>query len=274
MLAKVNPTTELSYTTHGSGPLPIIVVHGLGLDHQTLRPWFDSLESHGTIVYYDQRGHGQSAKNDPTLTVEEWVQDLEGLRATLGHDRFVLAGHSTGSMIALEYAARFSYRLRGLLLVGAAPALDYPDVILAGVRERGSDDEVATVEGLLAAGPQDDTTLRERLLSILPLFFHKFDPGVIGPLIRGLDVTAQAWRAAWASLGGWSVMDRASEIRCPTLITAGRHDWLTPVGQAERLAAELPYGTLEIFETSGHFPYIEEAARWSSVVNTWLDPLG
>ena len=47
-------------------------------------------------------------------------------------------------------------------------------------------------------------------------------------------------------------------LRCPTLVTVGRRDWLTPVSSAEMIASLIPSAKLVIFEKSGHSPQIEE----------------
>jgi len=64
------------------------------------------------------------------------------------------------------------------------------------------------------------------------------------------------------------------EITVPTLVMAGRHDWITPPAQgAERLHAGLPNSKLIIFEDSGHFPFIEEPDKFVTTVREWINSL-
>lgn len=65
-------------------------------------------------------------------------------------------------------------------------------------------------------------------------------------------------------------VNRLSALTTPVLIIAGRLDWYTPPHQAERLHMALPAAQLVIFDQSGHFPFITEQARFSTVVARWI----
>jgi proline iminopeptidase len=56
---------------------------------------------------------------------------------------------------------------------------------------------------------------------------------------------------------GWTVMDRLSEIRVPTLVMAGRDDFVFPPEHQGQLAAGIPSARLEIIERAGHNPHDE-----------------
>jgi proline iminopeptidase len=66
------------------------------------------------------------------------------------------------------------------------------------------------------------------------------------------------------------VTEKLSRISCPTLITVGRHDWITPVEASEELARHIPGAELIVFEKSGHSPQIEERDSWLSAVRQFL----
>jgi proline iminopeptidase len=53
-------------------------------------------------------------------------------------------------------------------------------------------------------------------------------------------------------LKGWSVMDRLNEIKAPTLILAGRHDFQFPPEHQAELAAGIPTSRLVIIDRAGH----------------------
>ena len=73
----------------------------------------------------------------------------------------------------------------------------------------------------------------------------------------------------------FNVLSRLGEITVPTLVMAGRHDWIAPPTQgAERLHAGLPNSKLVIFENSGHFPFTEEHDKFVTTVRDWLNSLG
>jgi proline iminopeptidase len=60
------------------------------------------------------------------------------------------------------------------------------------------------------------------------------------------------------------------EIKAPTLVGVGRHDPQTPWPDNAAIAAALPAGRLEVFERSGHYPYLEEPERFAAVVSAFF----
>jgi proline iminopeptidase len=79
----------------GSGPATVVLHGGPGAHHDYLLPGFDALATGRTLIYYDQRGGGQSpvARNVPVGWTEH-VADLEALRSLWGLDRLTLLGYS------------------------------------------------------------------------------------------------------------------------------------------------------------------------------------
>jgi proline iminopeptidase len=273
MLAQVNGT-ELFYTTHGHGR-PLLVMHGgLGLDHAYFRPWLDALGDVSELIYYDHRGNGKSAR--PTdwsgVTHATWADDADALREQLGHERITLYGHSYGGFLALEYALRHADHLDGLILSCTAPALDYPEVVMANAERRGSPALMQTVMAGLANPTDSDAGYRELMGAIMPLYFKRYDPEIGRQLDAVSTYSGGAFHHSFtACIPTYNVSARLSEITVPTLILAGREDWITPPAQgAERLHAGIPNSQLVIFEESGHFPFIEEPERFNAVLKEWL----
>jgi proline iminopeptidase len=74
---------------------------------------------------------------------------------------------------------------------------------------------------------------------------------------------------------GWTVMDRLGEIRVPTLVMAGRDDFVFPPEHQGQLATAIPGSRLEIIERAGHNPQDEQTARVMKAVKDFLptDPV-
>ena len=78
---------------------PLLVMHGgPGLDHTYFRPHLDNLAKTHNVIYYDHRGNGRSSpvQNWEGITHATWVEDADQLRASLGHEKIFLFGHSYG----------------------------------------------------------------------------------------------------------------------------------------------------------------------------------
>lgn len=74
--------------------------------HKVARPGFE--------VYY--RVHGACAP-----IVRETLADLEAIREQMGIERWAVAGHSAGAMLALVYATQFRERVVSLVLMNSGP---------------------------------------------------------------------------------------------------------------------------------------------------------
>ena len=103
---------------------PVVVLHGgPGADHAYLRPGFDAIASGRTLIYYEQRGGGESPVSRETpVGWKEQVADLDALRELWGMDSLTLAGYSWGGLLAILYAVHHPDRVSRLALVSPAPA--------------------------------------------------------------------------------------------------------------------------------------------------------
>lgn len=283
MFAKIG-NTELFYITQGQGR-PMMLMHGgMGLAHTYFRPWLDPLAEKGTeLVYYDQRGNGRSNTIPPSanggegvfngISMETWASDADALRAFLGHEKIILFGHCFGSFIAQEHALRYGDRLHGLILCGSAPAMDYPAVIMANALARGTEEQVEFVKRMFTEPAVDDISMGQAFEKILSLHFNRYDPAVGRRIVENIRFNAAVFNHGNTLIPGYGTLDRLHEIIVPTLILAGRHDWITPPEQSERIHARIPNSQLVVFEESGHFPFIEEQERFLCVVDEWLKNL-
>jgi proline iminopeptidase len=197
------------------------------------------------------------------------ASDVDELRREFGHERWTVLGHSFGAFVALEYARRFPDRTDKLLLVAAAPALDYPDVIAANLQRNGTPEQAALLQRAMAAPLDSDDEFRRAWHTLLPLYFRRPQPWVDG------IYSATALFHGFRMLSQFSALPWLGNLRMPVLILTGRHDWIAPPAQgAERLKRGLPNARLAIFENSGHFPFIEENDLFLSALGEFLgDPV-
>jgi pimeloyl-ACP methyl ester carboxylesterase len=98
--------------------VPVLFLHSLAGNGGQWALQLDHLRRHRRAVAIDLRGQGESdpAENGD-YTIEGMAADVAAAADQLGLRRFILAGHSFGSLVAIEYAARHPERVAGLLLV-------------------------------------------------------------------------------------------------------------------------------------------------------------
>jgi len=101
-----------------SDQVTIIINGGPGIDHTYLRPEWDTLSSVTKIVYYDQRGCGES-DTSTNYTWIEHLKDLKRIKDYISPDKKVmLAGSSWGTYLALLYAIYFPNDIKAIILSG------------------------------------------------------------------------------------------------------------------------------------------------------------
>lgn len=98
--------------------VPIVFVHSLAGNGGQWALQLDHLRRRRRAVSLDLRGHGESdPADDGDYSIAGMAADVEAVADQLGLRRFILAGHSLGSVVAIEYASRHPERVAGLLLV-------------------------------------------------------------------------------------------------------------------------------------------------------------
>ena len=114
---KVELYVECSGNKQG---IPVIYLHGGPGDHITPRHrrWYDPKAYH--IILWDQRGSGQSLPKNHTErnTSKLLIRDMEKIRMHMGIEKWVVAGGSWGSSLALMYAQEHPERVMAMILRG------------------------------------------------------------------------------------------------------------------------------------------------------------
>jgi len=257
---------------------PLLLMHGgPGLDHTTFRPWLDPLADGCRMIYYDHRGNGRSSRPDSWQGIghDTWAADADALRHRLGCDRIVVLGHSYGGYLALEYALRYPDRVHGLVLCSTAGRYLPSDRMLRRADRLGSPQQAGCLRTALAEGIADDERYAAVFATLLPLYFHRPDPEVVQRIVATTRFSAAALNHAFAECyPSFDVLSDVVRLEVPTLVLAGRHDWVFAAeDSAVPLHAAIPGARLVIFEESGHYPFIEQRDAFLATLRGWMEDL-
>ena len=255
---------------------PLLLMHGgPGLDHVSMTP-FRALADRHTIVMYDHRCNGRSTGAPVTsMTWDNLTEDADALRRELGFERWAVLGHSFGGNVALEYVLRYPQRVSRLVLLDTAGdarwAQDNAAEVLAG---RGFDPKTVAVARRFYRGQVARKDFFRAASRLMPAYDHRFS------LVRlAREMIGGGWRMkarpealvfGGHMLRGWNVMGRLGEIRVPTLVIAGRDDFLFPPESQALLAAGIPNARLRIIERAGHNPQSERPRETLTAVADFL----
>jgi pimeloyl-ACP methyl ester carboxylesterase len=226
-----------------------VFLHGAQHDHSVWILQSRSLAHHGfAVLAFDLPGHGRSHGPLPA-SVEGHAERIAAALGALASRRFVLVGHSMGSLIALEIARRLEQRVAGVALLGAAFPMKVSDALLAATR----DDPAAAMQMI---------NVWSHSASIAPFAARPSNPGpgfsVVWQNLRlmeriaranGADVLPTDFAACNAYAGG---IEAAQSLRCPTLFISGAADQMTPPKAAKALIDACADKTVQVLPATGH----------------------
>ncbi|MEJ2212471.1 MAG: alpha/beta fold hydrolase, partial [Anaerolineae bacterium] len=248
---------------------------GPGLDYTTLWP-FRACADQFRLIFYDHRCNGRSEGADvASMTWENLTADADALRQALGFEKWAVLGHSFGGMVALEYALRYPRSLSHLILMNTcADAWWVQHNAPQLLAKRGYKPASVEAARRFFNGRLTADEVMPLVTKFLRAYFYRLNLlDVARELLFGPRPKRRSEAHVFAYsqlLPGWSVMDRLDEIKIPTLVLAGRHDFLFPPEHQALLADRLPNAQLELVERAGHEPHAERPADVFPIVRRFL----
>ena len=98
--------------------IPIVFVHGVGLTYEIWQPQLDFFKDYSNLSY-DILGHGKSSLTKQNISFDDFSDQLIELINELKIEKIHLVGFSIGSLIARNFATKYSKRLQSLILLGS-----------------------------------------------------------------------------------------------------------------------------------------------------------
>ena len=105
------------YSFIDNNTVPLVFIHGVGLDHQMWEPQIHYLKDYSTITY-DLLGHGKTPYKKEDVTLNDFSNQLISILNFLKIDKINLIGFSLGSLIGINFASKFQDKLNTLTLIG------------------------------------------------------------------------------------------------------------------------------------------------------------
>ena len=219
----------------------VAFVHGAGFDHSLFGLQSRYFGYHGrNVLAVDLPGHGRS-EGPPLPSIEAMADWLGSVSKTLKIPKASVVGHSMGSLVALEFAARHPAQCERIALI----AVGYPMKVTAPYLEAARNNDYAafdmyTIWGHaaqvpLGSNPNPGMWMYGDTLARL----ERLAPGVLyNDLKASNDYVAGAQSAA--------------KVKCPALFIVGRRDVMTPPKAAQPLQEKIPGCKTVMIGASGH----------------------
>lgn len=258
---------------------PVIVIHGgPGLDHTYLLPQMLELAKHYKLIFYDQRGSGKSTGkiDSNSITIANFVSDLEGLRKALHLDRINILAHSWGTLLAMHYAIAYPNKVKKMILVSSMGATSNFLAAFAHNREirRTRKDSIALVRIALSKGfaKRAPPVMENYARIFFRSYFHNQS------LAQNLNITFNSETAKnllpilillSKQFASYNLTYQLRKIKFPVLIIHGDDDPI-PLKYAEELHSIIKGSELVVMKNCGHFPFIENTGQFTRACETFL----
>lgn len=252
----------LHYRVAGPERAPALVfVNSLGTDTRIWDDVIAQLSGRYRCLSYDKRGHGLSDAPCGEYSLDDHLDDLEGLLDHLRLGKLTLIGVSIGGLIGQGLALRAPHRLAGLVLCDTAPKV-------GDTRMWGQRMETVLEKGM---SPIADGIM-ERWFS--PSFRRERPDELAGWRNLFLRTDAGGYAATCATLRDTDLTGALGAVTAPTLVVAGDADLATPVDLVRACAEAIPSARFEILPGAGHIPSIEQPEALTALIIDFLREVG
>jgi 3-oxoadipate enol-lactonase len=249
---------DIHHETQGEGP-PVVFVHGLGATSNVWHAQRAALGRYYRVIVYDRSGCGRSQRARDGYSIDAWADELAGLLDHLAIPSAVVVGHSLGSMVAQRFAGKYASRTRALVLAGGEAELppDARQILTDRARLIESQGLLAVVEPWLTA--------------VLSASTRAANPALAG-LVREMFLSndARTYALHCLALRDGDVRGDHARIACPTLLTVGDQDPVTPLSWQRRIAAGIVGSRIRVIPDTGHMTMLESPAVFNTVVQDFL----
>jgi pimeloyl-ACP methyl ester carboxylesterase len=278
----------------------LLYLHGGMPDYFLTQRYPTGLEDYFTVVWWEQRGSGISYSSDippETMTLEQMISDTlevtNYLRNRSGKEKIYLMGHSGGTFIGIQAAARapelyyayigvaqMSYQLKSERL-----AYEY---MLQQFKESGNTKMVHQLEEapvtMTGGTPDAYLALRDPAMHSLGIgTMHDMDSvltGIFIPSLQSRDYTlsekVNTWRGKansgvaplWDDILSTDLSKEVTELSIPVYFFEGIYDYTCSYTLAKEYFDQLkaPIKGFYTFEQSAHSPLFEEPEKMGNIL--------
>ena len=252
---------QMYYETHGSGGVPLVLLHGAFSNIETdFGKVLPLLAQSRHVIGVEQQGHGRTADIDRPLSYEQMADDTAALLRSLGIEQADFFAYSFGGAVALQVAARHPKLARKLVLTGGTayrPEGLYPEVMAGS--------EHLTAEQL--AGALQGTPWQQAYARLAP------HPENWLPLVEKKMDLDRRWK-------GWPA-EMIASLTQPVLIVVGDSDIVRPEHVVEMFRllgggvpgdlAGLPASQLAILPGTTHVTLVDRVDWLSAMADAFLN---
>ncbi len=249
---------DLHYHEAGTGT-PLVLLHGLGGSWEDWEYQIPHFAAHYQVLAPDLRGFGDSGSGQRRISIARFAADIGALLDAKGIARCLLAGHSMGGAVALQFALTHPGRVERLVIANSVPSF----------KPQSARHYIEFLYRLAVMGLLGPARLAEiGALRMFPGAEHEAQR--LKLVSRGARNSRSVYLGSLAALGRWSVIERLHDLTMPVLVAASQHDYFGH-DETVRFAHALPRGRLHLFKGAHHGLPMEQPAAFNAVLQRFLE---
>lgn len=240
----------LPYVEQGDpSATPLLLVHAIGDSWRSFERVLDDLPGFVHALAPSLRGHGDASRPESGYRSSDFAEDLVGFLDALGAKAAVIAGGSSGGLVAQRFAIDHPDRTAGLVLLGSPLSLaDKPaarELMEATISKLNDPVDPGFVRGFV-----ESTVVRPVPAAFLAAMVQE-----------DLKVPAYVWKATGTGLLEDDFSGELGSIRAPALVVWGDGDTILSREEQESMASLIPNARLVVYPGAGHAFYWEDPVR-------------
>lgn len=261
---------------------PVIVIHGgPGLTQDYLLPHMYELAKNNLVIFYDQRGCGNSTGeiNTDTINIKSFVNDIDTIRRALNFDKVSVLGHSYGAFLAMNYAIAHPEDVDKLILCNSFPSTS-KDYTLFGEeymkRMSPYQEEIKKITDSQEYKDGNSKTVENFYRLIFKQYCY--NPAKADLLNLWMTPTAAVNGAKVYECLRENAIDRPfnltndlKKLTLQTLVIHGDADPIPPI-TARHIHENIPGSKFVLIKNCGHFPYVEDPEAYFRHIREFLNP--
>lgn len=250
---------EMYVERHGSGP-PLLNISGSGADLRNVQSDRIPLNKSFDVVYYDQRGLGQTSKPDGPYTMADYADDAAAVIAATGWESAHVVGTSFGGMVALNLAVRHPECVDKLVLNCTSPGGLLPSFPLEELEKMDAEAAIEMKLGLY------DSRWNPAADDPIPGLGSFYDVMIERMRIEPEPETKRGYLLQLEARADHDVSRQLHRIEAPTLVCAGEFDDQAPLANSMALVDGIPNARLKVFQ-GGHLFLVQDRSSYRYIID-------
>ncbi|WNS78027.1 alpha/beta fold hydrolase [Domibacillus sp. DTU_2020_1001157_1_SI_ALB_TIR_016] len=248
------------YKEIGQGE-PLILIHGVGLDHSMWEKQVEALSSQFRVIVYDMVGHGGSEHPPAPYSISQFAKQLSDLMEHLNIKKSHIVGFSMGGMTAQAFALAYPEKVKTLTIMSAVA--NRTNVQRAAILSR--------VQELKAKGPS--ATIEPAIQRWFSKAFQEQNQRIVQQIRQRLQHNnPESYLAAYTlfATADEELWTNFHEINVPVFIITGEEDVGSNPQMSEQMHEKLSQSKLTIVPGMKHMLPVEGAALVNEALSSFI----